>query len=113
MENKPDKEQELLHAVNEIAESIHHLRNTAYYHYATLVKQVMQNKITGEMNIELIMDGLLDFCDEDRFIEIYRQLCRHVYYKYPSLVGEHVALFRAIFETNDEESNKETKPSED
>lgn len=56
MENKPDKEQELLHAVNEIAESIHHLRNTAYYHYATLVKQVMQNKITGEMNIELIMD---------------------------------------------------------
>lgn len=105
MENKSNKEQELLRAVTEIAESIHHLRNTAYYHYTALVKQVIQNQITSEMHIELIMDGLLDFCDEERFIEIYRQLCRHIYYKYPALVGEHVALFRALFETKEGEES--------
>ena len=85
MENKSNNDHELLHAVTEIVESIHHLRNTAYYHYAALVKQVIQDQITGEMNIELIMDGLLDFCDEERFIEIYRQLCRPVSYTHLTL----------------------------
>ena len=49
-----------------------------------------------------IMDGLCDFCDEIRFIDLYRSLCRHIYYQYPQLVGEHVALFRALFEGPDE-----------
>ena len=55
-----------------------------------------------EQQLEQIMDGLCDFCDEIRFIDLYRSLCRHIYYQYPQLVGEHVALFRALFEGPDE-----------
>ena len=98
MENKTDKDLELIHSVKEIAESIYHLRNTAYYNYSTLVEQVIQERITEKMYIEIILDGLLDFCDEERFADIYRQLYRYVYYKYPDIVGEHAAMFQAIFE---------------
>lgn len=63
---------------------------------------VVADRITDEQQLERIMDGLCDFCDEIRFIELYRSLCRHIYYQYPQLVGEHVALFRALFEGPDE-----------
>ena len=43
------------------------------------------------------------FCDEDRFLELYRKVCKHIYHKYPELVGEYVHLYRAIWMTNDDE----------
>ena len=69
----------------------------AYFHYSVLVEQVLKNQISEEQRLEQIMDGLCDFCDESRFIELYRSLCRHIYYQYPQLVGEHVAMVRALF----------------
>lgn len=40
------------------------------------------------------MDGLLDFGDDLRFLEIYKRLCRHIFYKHPQMVGEHIYLWR-------------------
>ena len=70
--------------------------------FILLVEQVLKDQITDEQQLEQIMDGLCDFCDEIRFIDLYRSLCRHIYYQYPQRVGEHVALFRALFEGPDE-----------
>ena len=53
-----------------------------------------------------------------RLLELYKTLCRHVYYKYPALVGEHTALFRLQFEetedgdTDTEESCKQKSIAE-
>ena len=91
----------LLQSVKELALQINDLRNRAYRQYSALVQQVLSDQISDKESIEKILDGLLDFCDEERFIDIYRQLCRHIYHRHPTLVGEHVALFRAQFETNE------------
>lgn len=69
-----------------------------YAHYQSLVAAVLANQITSEREIEAIMDGLLDFCDDEKFLDLYKKLCRHVYHQYPQLVGEHVNLFRLQFE---------------
>ena len=90
--------------MQELADRLRSLRDEAFTQYSRLVEQVLNDRITDKCELERIMDGLLDFCDEERFIEIYRKLCRHIYYKHPQLVGEHVALFRAQFETAEEES---------
>jgi len=90
--------------MQELADRLRSLRDEAFTQYSRLVEQVLNDRITDNRELERIMDGLLDFCDEERFIEIYRKLCRHIYYKHPQLVGEHVALFRAQFETAEEES---------
>lgn len=95
-------DENLLQSVKEVALQINDLRNRAHQQYSVLVKQVLSDRISDKQSIEKIMDGLLDFCDEDRFIDIYRQLCRHIYHRHPTLVGEHVALFRAQFETNED-----------
>lgn len=91
----------LLQSVKELALQINDLRNRAYRQYSALVQQVLSDQISDKESIEKILDGLLDFCDEERFIDIYRQLCRYIYHRHPTLVGEHIALFRAQFETNE------------
>ena len=94
----------LLQAIGTLTQDLRMLQDRAFNQYSSLVGQVISGQITDKQDIEKIMDGILDFCDEDRFINIYRQLCRHIYYQYPQLVGEHIALFRAQFETNDVET---------
>lgn len=97
-----DECQHAMEELRNIVEGISKLRDTAYAHYSLLVERVLKDQITDEQQLEQIMDGLCDFCDEIRFIDLYRSLCRHIYYQYPQLVGEHVALFRALFEGPDE-----------
>ena len=82
--------QSALDDLKDIVEGISKLRDAAYVKYSELVRQVLENQITDEQQLEQIMDGLCDFCNESRFIDLYRSLCRHIYYQYPELVGEHV-----------------------
>lgn len=98
------KDSDILQAIGSLGQDLQTLRDRAYNQYSAFVGQVLNGQISDKQSIERIMDGLLDFCDEERFISIYRQLCRHIYYQYPQLVGEHIALFRAQFETNDYET---------
>lgn len=67
-----------------------------YEKYDLLVNYVLAGCITSEREIEQIMDSLIDFGDEDRFLGLYKKLCRHVYKYYPQLVGEHIHLFRLL-----------------
>ena len=83
---------------------IESLKKSAYKQYSILVDAVINNRITEQKEIERIMDGLTDFGDYPEFLEIYRKLCRHVFYTYPEMVGEHVNLWRALFMERDEKS---------
>lgn len=94
------RNEQLLSELTETIESLGKIRESAYRLYSEAVEAILSDRITDPNHIERIMDGLLDFCDEDRFIEIYRRLCRHIYYRYPQMVGEHVAMFRLQFETS-------------
>ena len=69
-----------------------------FVHYQNLVAATLEKEITSEREIEALMDGRLVFCDDEKFLALYKKLCRHVYYQYPQLVGEHVNLFRLQFE---------------
>ena len=100
-----------LNEIKEIVEGITSLTNAAYQHYSALVDAVLRDEITDAKQIERIMDGLVDFGDDNRFIDIYRKLCRHVYYNYPELVGEHVALFLTISKTEDGEDKLQLEPA--
>lgn len=76
-----------------------------YDHYVRLVASVVSGHINTENEIERIMDGLIDFGDDERFLSLYKKLCRHVYNYYPQMVGEHINLFRLQFEENEKEES--------
>ena len=93
-------------AIGEIVQEISRLTDTAYQQYSRLVEQVLSGRITEEITeereIERIMDGLVDFGDDPRLLELYKTLCRHIYYKHPALVKGHIALFRLQFEETED-----------
>lgn len=99
-EERPEaKEQEACFAaIRESVQEISRLMDAAYRQYSRLVEQVLNGRITEEREIERIMDGLVDFGDDPRLFELYKILCRHIYYKHPALVREHAAIFRLQFE---------------
>ena len=86
---------EALEAAKETVEALNKLTDQALAQY------------TDERELEHIMDGLLDFGDDLRFLEIYKRLCRHIFYKHPQMVGEHIYLWRMQFDTKDEEDENE------
>ncbi len=48
-------------AIRETVQRLSRLMDTAYQQYSRLVEQVLNDRITGEQEIERIMDGLMDF----------------------------------------------------
>ncbi len=92
-------QEELLNTISETISSIDRLRDKAYQQYRSTVRMILQDEITEEKQIERIMDGLLDFCDEQRFLKLYKELCRHIFDRYPQLVGEHISIYRSLFES--------------
>ena len=84
--------------VGVIVRELTNLMDAAYVQYNALVEQILAERITDEREIEHVMDGLVDFGNDPRFLALYKTLCRHIYSQYPTLVGEHIALFRLQFE---------------
>lgn len=98
---------EALEAAKETVEALNKLTDQALAQYTALVDSAVAGHITDERELEHIMDGLLDFGDDLRFLEIYKRLCRHIFYKHPQMVGEHIYLWRMQFDTKDEEDENE------
>ena len=56
--------------------------------------EYVDGEITEKADIEKILDSLLDFGDDERFYELFRKLCRHVYTKHPDTAVEYLNIFR-------------------
>lgn len=98
--------EEILKDISTLISQFEEQKKIIYHHYVQAVASVIAGRITGEREIERIMDGLLDFGDDTQFHALYKKLCRHVYHFYPQMVGEHVNLFRMQFEgIEDEDDN--------
>ena len=97
-----DNQDKLIDDVEVIVKKIKELHNLAYGQYSRLVDAVLAGSLTDEKQIERILDGILDFGDDLRFLELSKKLCRHIYYRYPHLVGNFVNLYRLLFEEKED-----------
>lgn len=94
-----------LDGLYDLINQIQQLRDIAYQKYCKDTEDVLAGKITDIKEIEAIMDGLCDFGNEEQFIELYRKICKHIYFKYPELVAEHISLFKMLWMTEDDEDD--------
>jgi len=88
----------LIAEIDEVVKRIKGLYDLAYTQYSHAVDEVISGRLTDEKQIEHILDGIIDFGDDLRFLELSKRLCRHIYYEYPQLVGSFVHMYRALFE---------------
>lgn len=100
-DDQMNNDRNILKELQEAFSGLLDLRDKAYDLYSEAVDAVERGLIPEEKQVEEILDGLLEYCDEERFFRLYQKLCRLVYERYPALVGEFVNMFRMIFETKD------------
>ena len=78
--------------LKELAQTLSSVFDSAYAIYSPMVNSMVKSPRTPDAReTERIMDGLMDYADDPRFVELYKKLCRYVYRWYPDLVKEHVA----------------------
>lgn len=99
-------EDKILNEITELIAQLEEQKKTIYSHYVQAVASVLAGRITAENEVERIMDGLLDFGDDEKFHVLYKKICRHVYNFYPQMVGEHIALFRMQFEEKGDQNGE-------
>ena len=62
-----------------ILESRTDLAIEAYPIYEPLVKNILRNKSKNIQEVERLLHGLLDFCFDEKFLLLYRKICRYYY----------------------------------
>ena len=74
------------------------VRDFAYAQYSEEVKCLLADTSPTQKQAEHLMDGLLDFCDEERFLKLLKEVCRYLLPLYPSTVQEYIQLYRTQYE---------------
>lgn len=77
------------------------LSSQAYQEYSSLVCQVESGDLVDETSIERLLDSLMDFCPDARFLDLYKRTCRHIIKRYPLLVQEHIQIYRKLYGDED------------
>lgn len=68
-----------------------------YVQYCILTNGILTSQIVSEPEIDAIMEGLLDFCDEKRFLILHAELCQYIFEKNPYLIGNFKHIFQLQF----------------
>ena len=95
----------LLKDIKKTAGQLSDLYDSALVYYSKTADEVLAGRLTDEKQIEHILDGIIDFGDDLRFLALSKKLCRHIYHQYPQLVGNFVHTYRAMFEEKENDNN--------
>ena len=94
----------LLEDIKETASQISELYDLAFVQYSHALDEVLAGQLADEKQIEHILDGIINFGDDLRFLDLFKKMCRHIYYQYPQLVGTFVHMYKTIFEEKENDN---------
>lgn len=67
-----ENENKMLSEITELLAQFEKQKKVIFNHYVQAVASVLNGSITAENEIERIMDGLLDFGDDEKFLTLYK-----------------------------------------
>lgn len=88
-----DKKESLFKDTSHLVKAANEIYERAYSDYSEMVSNAMKGTPT-QKQAEHILDGMLDFCYDERFQILYRQFCRYIYRLYPEVAVDYVRIFR-------------------
>ena len=90
-----------LESLNELAEQRQEVYDKAYQVYTDAVNSMTAVLVPDEQQVGELFDGLLTFCDDKRFTELYKKLCRHIFALYPNLADNYIQLYHSKYEATE------------
>ena len=93
----------LFQSVSVIAQEIQGLQTLAVAQYTPEVEAIVASRSHDVRQIEQTLDGLLDFCDHDSALQLYRRLCRHYFAIAPAATASHIDAYREMWDSEETE----------
>ena len=93
----------LVENIEKIAYGMKDLSNIAVCQYAPIVDDIIAGRITEEDEIAHVMDWMLDFCQFNNMLQLFKRLCRGIYYKFPRLVTDYIFIYKEMWDSDNEE----------
>ena len=76
----------------------------AYNAYKPELECILSEKITNELKIETLLEGILNFCFNDKMLALFKQLCRYYWELNPQATAKYINYYREMW---DDESLEE------
>lgn len=93
---------ELVEAVRPLAAQMSALYDDARCRYAPVVDSIVNGRCRDAKRIEQVLDGLLDFGDDEDILLLYKRLCRHYWTIDQVAAAEYVMLYRSHWCSDDD-----------
>lgn len=95
---KDESERDLFNNIVKISKEMKMLSDVAFIQYKNQVDDIISGEIDDEQKIALVMDGILDFCQFDNMLLLFKKLCRELYVRHPLLVKNYIAYYREMWD---------------
>ncbi len=89
--------------INTIAQTFKANADRAYGLYAPWVEETVAGGVRSVRDIEFLLDHILNFCFDQRMVELFRMLCRYYYDIGQRATTRYVHAYRELW---DEQSSK-------
>jgi hypothetical protein len=90
-----------MQAIRILAGSMRDLQRQAAQQYLPVVDDILRTHSRETQHIEHTLDGLLDFCDHERVLQLYRKLCRHYWDIDPAATADYINAYREYWDSDE------------
>lgn len=87
-----------MQAIRGFASSLRDLRRRAVQAYQPVVDDILRTRSRDARIIEHTLDGLLDFCDHEPALQLFKKLCRHYWDIDPAATADYVNAYRECWD---------------
>ncbi|EKD29167.1 MAG: hypothetical protein ACD_79C00027G0001 [uncultured bacterium] len=84
--------------LKQIISRFQNLIQEAFVIYSPLVDDIIRKKSQNKNEIEHLLDGILDFCFDDKMLKLFKKLCRYFYYIDPKVTADYIYLYRDMWD---------------
>jgi hypothetical protein len=79
------------------------LKRQAVREYRPAVEHILRSGNRDAAHIERTLDGMLEFCDHEPMLALYKALCRHHWAIDPEATAWHVRAYRERWDSEERE----------
>jgi hypothetical protein len=89
-------------ALIDLVREMRDLQQRAVQAYQPVVDDILRTGSRDERHIEHPLDGLLDFCDHEPVLAMYKALCRHYWHIDAAATADYVQAYRERWDSDEQ-----------
>jgi hypothetical protein len=90
-----------MQAIRTLAGSMRDLQRQAAQQYLPVVDDILRTRSRDTQHIEHTLDRLLDFCGDERVLQLYKKLCRHYWDIDPAATADYINAYGEYWDSDE------------